>query len=387
MFKKRFLIILSIFFLGLIYNKIVPNTIQTRSSILNLPENDDFQYKKNVFITGAAGFIGSNFLKYMFDKYEDYHFIVLDLLTYAGSLENIPEYIRNSNRFEFYYGSVTNYHLVDWLMSRADFVVHFAAESHVTRSILDDITFFDTDVMGTRVMMAALVKYAKKVERYIHISTSEVCGTAETDIMDESHPLNPRSPYAAAKAGADRLVYAYWCTYDIPALIFRPFNNYGPQQHLEKVIPRFIVSAIKKEPLTVHGDGLQQRDWVHTYDVARALDLALHLKDFLKIKNQVIHIGSGIPISILEIAKLILKHFNLSESYLKFIGDRPGQVRRHISSTEKAKKLFGWTAEIPFEEGLEKTIKWYLDNQERWKRMESLSRIPVHTNNNVLELH
>jgi len=342
--------------------------------------------KKTVFLTGAAGFIGSNFLKYMFDKYPTYDFIVLDVLTYAGTLDNIPAYIQESPRFTFVYGSVTNPFLVDNIMSKANFVVHFAAESHVTRSIYDDATFFDTDVMGTRIMMAALVKYAHQVERYIHISTSEVCGTAESDLMDEDHPINPRSPYAAAKAGADRLVYAYWCTFDIPAVIIRPFNNYGPQQHVEKFIPRLITSALKNEPLTVHGDGSQERDWVHTYDVARALDKVLHHQDFSKIKNQVIHIGSGRAISILEIANQIRDHFNLTPAALTFTGDRPGQVVRHISATQKAHDLLGWKAEIRFEEGLKEVIAWYKNNADRWKRMEPMKNVPVKTANG-LELH
>lgn len=236
--------------------------------------------------------------------------------------------------------------------------------------------------------MTALVKYAKSVERYIHFSTSEVCGTAEYDPMDEEHPIKPRSPYAAAKAGADRLVYAYWCTYNIPALIFRPFNNYGPQQHLEKCIPRFIASAIKREPLTVHGDGSQERDWVHTLEVARALDLAFHTNDFSNIKNQVIHIGSGIPVSILDIAKMVLNYFNLPEDqYLTFIGDRPGQVQRHISSTKKAKALLGWQNALPFEQGLHEVIQWYVDHRDRWEKMEPLMLIPIYTNDNILEIH
>ncbi len=343
--------------------------------------------EKTVFLTGAAGFIGSNFLKYMFDRYPNYRFLVLDSLTYAGNMENIPEHIRLSPRFEFFYGSVTNYKLVDLLMSQSHYVVHLAAESHVTRSISDDTTFFETDVIGTRVMMTALVKYAKTVERYIHISTSEVCGTAEYQPMDEEHPINPRSPYAAAKAGADRLVYAYWCTYDIPAVIFRPFNNYGPQQHLEKCIPKFIYNGLNGRPLTVHGDGAQVRDWVHTFDVSRALDLALHHKEFEKIKNQVLHIGSGVPVSILDIAKLVANHLHLPEDVITFIGDRPGQVACHISSTQKAKELLGWEARISFEEGLQNVIEWYKANQSRLDRMESLMYVPIYTNENDLELH
>lgn len=343
--------------------------------------------RKTVFLTGAAGFIGSNFLKYMFDKYPTYDFEVLDALTYAGSLDNIPDYIKNSDRFKFYYGSVNNYLLVDALMSKAHLVVHFAAESHVTRSILDDTTFFETDVLGTRIMMTALVKHRATVERYIHISTSEVLGTALHEPMDEEHPLNPRSPYAGAKAGADRLVYSYWCTYDIPAVIVRPFNNYGPQQHLEKVIPRFIASAIQGEPLTIHGDGTQSRDWLHTQDLARALDIILHKEDFAPIKNQVFHIGSGIATPINEIAAIIAEYFDLPQTQIRHIGDRPGQVHCHISSTKKAWDLLGWKAEIPLKEGLLKTIRWYEVHTNRWKNQNMLKHIPIYTNDAKLELH
>jgi len=343
--------------------------------------------EKVVFLTGAAGFIGSNFLIYMFDKYPSYHFLVLDALTYAGNIENIPPYIRTSSRFNFFYGSVVNYPVVDLLMSHADFVVHFAAESHVTRSISDDTTFFETDVMGTRTMMTSLVKHKDTVKRFIHISTSEVLGTAEAEPMDESHPINPRSPYAAAKAGADRLVYSYCCTYNVPALIIRPFNNYGPQQHLEKVIPRFIASAIKKRPLTIHGDGLQERDWLHTHDMCCALDKILHVEDFDKIKHQVIHLGTGKSTSIVQIAQKIAEHFHLPESSLEFIGDRPGQVKRHISSTQKAQDLLDWKAEISFEDGLERTIEWYKHHQDHWEKLEALMYVPIYTNDEILEMH
>jgi dTDP-glucose 4,6-dehydratase len=302
-------------------------------------------------------------------------------------MENIPLRVRNSERFSFFYGSVVNYHIVEMLMQHADFVVHFAAESHVTRSICDDTTFFETDVIGTRTMMTALVKYKKKVKRFIHISTSEVLGTAQSEPMDEDHPLNPRSPYAAAKAGADRLVYSYCCTYDVPVVIVRPFNNYGPRQHLEKVIPRFITSAIKGCPLTIHGDGLQERDWVCTHDICRALDTILHIEDFSKVKHQVIHLGSGVSTSILEIARIILKKFNLPESNIVFIGDRPGQVRRHISTTKKAQELLNWHVETFLEEGLEQTVSWYKENKHQWERLESMMYVPIYTNDDVLEVH
>lgn len=337
----------------------------------------DKEEVKNVFLTGAAGFIGSNFLQHMFDKYPNYNIVVLDALTYAGSLDNIPAYIKESSRFKFFHGNVIDYPLVEKLMSDAHFVVHFAAESHVTRSILDDYIFFDTEVMGTRSMMAALVKHAKTVERFVHISTSEVYGTADYEPMDEMHPLKPRSPYAAAKAAADRLVYAYSCTYDVPTVIIRPFNNYGPRQHLEKMIPHFIASAIRGEPLTIHGNGDQKRDWVHTYDLFLAVDKVLHLDDFDKIKNQEINIGSGIALSVLEVAKMILQDFNLPESYLNFVHDRPGQVECHIADIRKAAALLEWKPTIDIKDGLQSTIKWYVENPTLWKKMENNELVSV----------
>ncbi len=332
--------------------------------------------EKTVLLTGAAGFIGSNFLKYMFDKYPSYQFLVLDSLTYAGNLDNIPDYIHASSRFKFFYGSVTNTRLVDFLMKQSHLVVHFAAESHVARSIYDSAVFFETDVIGTRVLMDSLVIH-KNVERFIHISTSEVCGTAEMVPMDEEHPIKPRSPYAAAKAGADRLVYAYQCTYDIPTIIIRPFNNYGPRQHLEKLIPRFITSALKQESLTIHGNGLQTRDWLHVDDTCRALDMVLHHKHFENIKNQVINIGSGKETSVLEIAQQVRDIFELPDTALEFVADRPGQVACHIASITKAKILLGWEPTISLKEGLLSVADWYSIHKKWWKKREFMQYVPI----------
>jgi dTDP-glucose 4,6-dehydratase len=268
-------------------------------------------------------------------------------------------------------------------MKRADFVVHFAAESHVTRSILNPRTFVDTDVLGTLTMLHSLVKN-KNVERFIHISTSEVYGTAETEPITEEHPLKPRSPYAAAKAGADRLVWAYCCTYDVPAVIIRPFNNYGPNQHLEKVIPRFITHAIKGLHLTVHGDGSSKRDWVHVLDTCEALDRALHVKNFDTIKHQVINIGTGISTSIKEIAQMIATDFCLTGEHIAFQEDRPGQVACHISSTDKAERLLGWKAKRKFKESLKEVIEWYKQNTGWWKRLEMMQWVPVQVGNNKI---
>jgi dTDP-glucose 4,6-dehydratase len=342
------------------------------------------QAQTTILLTGAAGFIGSNFLKYMFAKYPDYQFIILDNLTYAGNLNNFPAEIKNSPRFEFFYGSVTNQSVVDLLMQRSDLVVHFAAESHVTNSIYEDKVFFETDVDGTRTMMRSLIKYRDKVQRFVHISTSEVYGTAETVPMTEDHPLNPRSPYAAAKTGADRLVYAYWCTYDLPVTILRPFNNYGTNQHIEKLIPLFITNALRGKKLTVHGQGTQMRDWVHTTDTARAIDLALHTTQFDQIKQQVINIGTGKGISILEIAQKISKIMQLPADAIEFVGDRPGQVDCHISSTERAKKLLGWQAEKDFDTELAKIIDWYTANPEWWEKATMV--VPYLMQNSFLNL-
>lgn len=325
--------------------------------------------QKTILITGAAGFIGSNFLKYMYDRYPSYRFIVIDALTYAGSLDKIPKEIQKSSRFEFIHDTINNPKTVDAAMAKSDWVVHFAAETHVTRSIIDDELFFTTDIMGTRVLMNAVRKYGKKVQRFVHISTSEVYGNAETEPMDENHPLNPRSPYAAAKAGADRLVYSYYCTFNVPAVILRPFNNFGPGQHLEKLIPRLISSAIKKEPLIIHGSGEQTRDWVFTTDTARAIDLVLHHPRFNELKGQVINIGSGRSVSVLEIAHKVLDYFKLPTSHLQFIGDRPGQVESHLSSTQKAKELLNWKVTTSLEKGLAQTIAWYIKNPEIWEKM------------------
>ena len=342
--------------------------------------------KKTVLLTGAAGFIGSNLLRHLFDKYPSYHFLVLDALTYAGNKNNIPDRIFHSGRFEFWYGTVTNPDLVHELMLRADLVVHLAAETHVARSLFDNSKFFETDVIGTQVMMNALMK-SPNVERFIHISSSEVYGTALTDPMTEEHPLNPRSPYAGAKAGADRLVYSYWTGYDLPAVILRPFNNYGPHQHLEKMVPRFIAAAIERQPLTIHGDGSAERDWLYVADHCEAIDRALHIKNFAKIRNQVINIGTGKSLSVLKIAKMILKELGRSEKLIRFIGERPGQVKRHIASTDRAKKLLGWEAKTTFRAGLRKTIEWYAKNKKWWRELEWMRLVPVRTAEGKIEMH
>lgn len=338
-------------------------------------------FKKKLLVTGGAGFIGSNFINYTHRRHPDYKILLLDALTYAGNLDNISSALKSNCHFEFFHGNITHPDLVGKLVAEADVVVHFAAESHVTRSIYDNAVFFETDVIGTQVVANAAVN--NPVELFVHISSSEVYGTALTDPMDEEHPLNPMSPYAAAKAGADRLVYSYVKTYGLPAVIVRPFNNYGPCQHLEKAVPNFIVSALQDKPLTIHGDGKSSRDWVFVEDTCRALDKILHTEKE-KVAGQVINLGTGNDTLVLDIGRKVLEKLEKPESLLNHTEDRPGQVSRHISSTKKAHDLLGWRAQTGLDEGLEKTAGFYKNNRHWWERfvwMEELwGRDPVNRN-------
>jgi len=341
---------------------------------------------KMILITGAAGFIGSNVLEYLFVKYPEYRFIVLDTLTYAGNLKNIPLEIQKSPRFTFVYGDIRNATIVDDLVSQSDIVIHFAAETHVSRSIHDNIKFFETDVLGTQAVVNAVYHHKSSVERFLHISTCEVYGAGMKKKMDENHLLNPHSPYAAAKAGADRLAYSYFVTYKTPVTILRPFNIFGPKQHLEKVIPRFITSAILNEPLTIHGKGNAERDFMHVSDVGSAVDILIHAP-LEKVVGEVFNIGSGKAISIVEIAKRITKDMKISSSKIKFVGDRPGQVSTFACDYGKINKLFGWKPTKSFEKGLEETIEWYKNNKNIWEDQIWLRQVPIVVEGGKIEMH
>ena len=331
---------------------------------------------KTILITGGAGFIGSNFVRHLYDRYPDYRILVLDALTYAGSVANLPDGGQENPRFQFWYGNVLNADLVDSLVRQSSIVVHFAAESHVTRSIFDNRQFFETDVLGTQVVANAVLRNVKTVELFVHISTSEVYGTAVGASMDEDHPTNPMSPYAAAKCGADRLVYSYWQTYQIPAVIVRPFNNYGPHQHLEKVVPRFITSCLLGEPLTVHGDGSARRDFMFVEDHCEALDKLLHApRD--KVVGEVFNLGTGEDVSVLEIAETVKAAMHNSGSPVQLIGERPGQVIRHTCNAAKFRELLDWHPTLKFAAGLRETIDWYVSNQEWWAPQRWLRHIPI----------
>jgi dTDP-glucose 4,6-dehydratase len=318
---------------------------------------------KSVLVTGGAGFISSNLVRHLLESTE-HDVVSLDALTYAGNMDNLAD-VMGHERLHFVHGDIRDPELVGEIVSGVDVIVNAAAESHVEKSIEEGASeFVTTNVEGTQILLDAIRR--TPVERFILFSSSEVYGTAESAPMDEEHPLNPRSPYAATKAGADRLAYSYYVTYGLPITIVRPFNNYGPHQHPEKVVPRFVTQALMDEPLTVHGDGHASRDWVFVEDVAEAIDavIAAHVD---RIAGEVINIATGRDISVEEIADLVLERLDKPASMKVHTPERPGQVDRHIGSTDKAAKLLGWRARTSFEEGLERTIGWYGENRAWWE--------------------
>jgi dTDP-glucose 4,6-dehydratase len=318
---------------------------------------------KRVLVTGGAGFISSNFIRHLLAK-TPYDVVSLDALTYAGNLDNLRD-VMSHERLSFVHGDIRDADLVRDVVSQVDVIVNAAAESHVEKSITEGAReFVTTNVEGTQILLDAI--RAAPVERFILISSSEVYGTAERAPMDETHPLNPRSPYAATKAGADRLAYSYFVTYGLPIVIVRPFNNYGPRQHPEKVIPRFIVQALRDEPLTVHGDGHASRDWLHVDDDAAAIE-AVIAAPLDAVAGEVLNVATGVDIPVTEIADRVLDALGKPPSLKSFVTERPGQVDRHIGSTEKMERTIGWRARIPFDAGLARTIVWYRENEAWWR--------------------
>jgi dTDP-glucose 4,6-dehydratase len=318
---------------------------------------------KRILVTGGAGFISSNMIRYLLE-HTQHQVVTMDALTYAGNLENLAD-VMSHERLAFVHGDIRNADLVAEIVAEVDVIVNAAAESHVEKSILEGASeFVTTNVEGTQVLLDAV--RAAPVERFVLISSSEVYGTAESDPMDEDHPLNPRSPYAATKAGADRLAYSYFVTYGLPVVMLRPFNNYGPRQHWEKVVPRFVTSALSDEPLTVHGDGHASRDWLYVEDDAEAIVAAIEA-DLDAVAGEVINVATGVDVSISGIADLVLDVLGKPASLKSYVDERPGQVDRHIGSTEKAERLLGWRARTSFAEGLERTVAWYRENEAWWR--------------------
>jgi len=318
---------------------------------------------KRVLVTGGAGFISSNLIRHLLEE-TTHEVVCIDALTYAGNLENLAD-VMSHPRLAFVHGDIRDAGLVRELVGGVDVIVNAAAESHVEKSIEDGASeFVTTNVEGTQILLDAIRH--TPVERFILVSSSEVYGTADYAPMDEEHPLNPRSPYAATKAGADRLAYSYYVTYGLPIVIVRPFNNYGPRQHPEKVVPRFITQALADEPLTIHGDGHASRDWLYVGDDAKAIE-AIVDAPIDAIAGEVLNIATGVDISVADIAGLVLEVLGKPADLLRYVDERPGQVDRHIGSTDKATRLTGWQAQTSFADGLERTITWYRENEAWWR--------------------
>ena len=319
--------------------------------------------RRRVLVTGGAGFISSTLIRHLLAR-TPYEVVSLDALTYAGSLENIADLLSHE-RLSFVHGDIRDESLVRDVVAEVDVIVNAAAESHVEKSIAEGASeFVATNVEGTRILLDAIRE--TPVERFLLVSSSEVYGTARTDPMDEEHPLEPRSPYAATKAGGDRLAYSYHVTYGLPIVIVRPFNNYGPRQHPEKVVPRFVTQALAGEALTVHGDGHASRDWLYVEDDAEAIEALIEapLED---VAGEVVNVATGVDLSVAELACLVLDAVGNPAAWLANVAERPGQVDRHVGSTAKMERLTGWRARTGFADGLERTVAWYRENEAWWR--------------------
>ena len=320
---------------------------------------------RKLLITGGAGFIGSNFTKYIFGKYRDLEITVLDKLTYAGNTENLRE-LEGSPRYKFIRGDICDEKAVAGAARGVDCIINFAAETHVDRSIGDPASFIKTDVYGTYVLLEAT--RALNIPKFIQISTDEVYGNAGDEPSAETSPLMPQSPYAASKAGADRLAYSYYVTYGTPVVITRCSNNYGPNQYPEKMVPLFITNALEDKPLPVYGTGTNTRDWIHVLDHARALEMAIAADG---LEGEVLNVGSGVEIGVLDMADLILKALGKPKSLIQMVKDRPGHVLRHAVKTDKIRSRLGWKCETDFESGLAATVEWYVKNRRWWEPIKN----------------
>ncbi|KKP63098.1 MAG: dTDP-glucose 4,6-dehydratase [Candidatus Roizmanbacteria bacterium GW2011_GWC2_34_23] len=320
-----------------------------------------------LLVTGGAGFIGSNFILYWLKKYPQDKIVNLDKLTYAGNLENLRSIEKNPN-YEFVQGDICNPQLVNSLTEKTDVIVHFAAESHVDRSIMDPAPFIKTNIEGTYVLLeAALIN---KVKRFHHVSTDEVFGALElgsSEKFNDLTPYNPHSPYSASKASSDHLVRAYFDTYKLPMTISNCSNNFGPYQFPEKLIPLAITNLIEGKKVPVYGDGLYVRDWLYVEDHCRAIDLVLQKG---KIGETYLIGGLTEDIANIDIIKNILKIMGKDETQIEFVKDRPGHDRRYAIDWSKINKELGWKPEHSFDEYLKITVDWYISNRKWWERIK-----------------
>ncbi len=311
-------------------------------------------------VTGGLGFMGSNFLHHLVSKGEEV--TVLDSLTYAGRRENIKGI---EDKIDLVIGDLRDPDVVDKVVDKCNFICHFGAETHIDRSIADPKPFVETNVVGTFNLLEASRR--RGVEKFVLISSSEIYGTAMRVPMDEEHPLNPQSPYAATKAAADRLCFAYHQTYGMPIIVVRAFNNYGPRQFPEKLIPFFTLRGLHDLPLPVYGDGKYSRDYLHVEDFCDGVERAR----FARADGEAINLATGRDLMVIDIARMILDRLGKPLSLISHVQDRPGHVRRLIGSYERARKLLGWKPATSFEEGLPRTVDWYLSNEWWWTPLRS----------------
>jgi len=314
----------------------------------------------NVLVTGGAGFIGSNFVRWAHAAHPDWQLTTLDKLTYAGRLENLRD-LDGSPRHRFVKGDIADASVAAPLVKDAELVIHFAAETHVDRSLMAAGEFITTDVFGTFVLLEA-AREAPRLRRFIQISTDEVYGSVPDGRSRETDELRPRNPYSASKAGADRLAYSYWATYQVPVIVTRASNNYGSHQFPEKVIPLFITNAIDNLPLPLYGDGLNVRDWLHVDDHCRAIDLVIERG----VTGEVYNIGGGNEVANVDLTHRILALTGRPASLIRPVADRPGHDRRYALDTTKLAAL-GWTPRAAFDDGLAATVAWYRDNEWWWR--------------------
>jgi len=316
-----------------------------------------------LLVTGGAGFIGSNFIRYIIKKYHQYKVINLDKLTYAGNLDNLRD-VENNPNYTFVKGDICDKVIVDELSTDVEAIVNFAAESHVDRSIVDASDFMRTNVHGTYVLLEAAKKY--KIRRFIQASTDECYGSIAEGSSKETDALNPSSPYAASKAAADMLVHSYWVTYNLPVNIARSSNNFGPYQYPEKIISLFITNGLEDKPVPLYGDGMNVRDWLYVIDNCRGIDLILHNGK----EGEIYNIGGGNELRNIDLTKTVLKLLGKPESLIQPVKDRPGHDRRYSLDCSKIVRQLGWAPTFEFEKALQETVKWYVDNQWWWRKLK-----------------
>jgi dTDP-glucose 4,6-dehydratase len=322
---------------------------------------------KNILVTGGAGFIGSNFINTVLLQRDDYRIVNLDKLTYAGNLENLKA-VENNKNYEFVKGDIGNTELVDYIFNKYSikYVINFAAESHVDRSILGSKIFFETNVIGTNVLLEAARQH--EVERFLQVSTDEVYGSlGKTGFFTETTPISPNSPYSSSKASSDMMALAFYHTYGMPVVVTRCSNNYGQLQFPEKLIPLMIINAMHDKKLPVYGDGLNVRDWIYVIDHNKAIDLVFEKGRIGEVYN----IGANREMKNIDIIKLILQNLGKGDDLIEYVKDRPGHDRRYAIDSTKTQTELGWRPEHNFEDAIEYTIEWYKNNESWWRRIIS----------------